>query len=176
MHSDRLRPTDNLTVSDIVTSFGDYRSLSRLDYEVDGIIGIVNPKIGLKRVKKYYLAIVEGVFPDTPITLSYSINAANRKQVKVNDDYTGYLTSLKLVDTHAGYSLISVELEKAARHQVRAFCNKIGYPIIGDKLYGGRDYPKLMLHCNKYDINDYSSTSKRYEQLFLNIFHNISDI
>jgi len=180
-HSDRLRPIDPLTVSDIVMRFGDYIALSRLDYEVDGVVAIIKPGTKIKRIKKYYLAIVEGEFPDTPINLSYSINADDRKRVKVNNDYTGHLTYIKRVDTRYddkknGYSLISIELEKATRHQIRAFCSKIGFPIIGDSLYGGKDYAKLMLHCNRYDINDYSSTSQTYEQVFKNIFYNILNI
>ena len=42
MHSERHTISDSLTVSDIYKNFPDFKPLSRLDYEADGVIGIIS--------------------------------------------------------------------------------------------------------------------------------------
>lgn len=43
-------------------------------------------------------------------------------------------------------ALVSVRLETGRKHQIRAQLAHIGYPIVGDSLYGGAPAPRLMLH------------------------------
>ena len=50
MHSDRHSITDELTISDIYSDFPDYKPLSRLDYEADGVVGAINKHINLKNI------------------------------------------------------------------------------------------------------------------------------
>ncbi len=173
MHSDRLKPTDDMTMSDIVATFKGYRSLSRLDYTVDGVIGIIKSDMAVRRTRKSYIAIVEGKF-ENEVLISYKIDAENRKKVEVDmSDTRGNPTMIRLLDYRAGYSLVSIDLEKAARHQVRVFCSILGHPILGDTLYDGKENDRVMLHCNSYAINGVSSTSKKYEEEFKTIFYSL---
>lgn len=168
MHSERLRPTDKLTAGDIWETLPDYSPLSRLDYEADGVVGAIRKNTTVNVIEKKYLAIVEGGFPER-LTLSNKIDADKTKKVSVLDDDGGYHTIMQKISYNGQYSLISVTLSRAARHQVRAFCAYLGHPILGDKLYGGHTFQRLCLHCEKYTINGNSASSGKYLQEFCDL-------
>lgn len=44
-------------------------------------------------------------------------------------------------------ALVRVKLETGRTHQIRAQFSAAGHPIAGDRLYGGRPAPRLMLHA-----------------------------
>jgi len=171
MHSERLRPEDELAISDIMSDkYSDYNLLSRLDYEADGILGAVkNDIIEVKTTKKYY-AFVYGDFPDY-FELDNVIDAHKRKAVKVTPEKGGNKTIFTLIKNYGKFSLVEAELEKAARHQVRAFLASLAFPIIGDKLYGGMPFERLMLHCHTYRINNETEYSGR-EDSFVDFLTN----
>lgn len=50
-------------------------------------------------------------------------------------------------------SLLQVELKTGLRHQVRAQLAALGYPLLGDPLYGGEKAPRMFLHAYRYDIS-----------------------
>ncbi|MEJ5185145.1 MAG: pseudouridine synthase, partial [Rectinemataceae bacterium] len=47
-----------------------------------------------------------------------------------------------------------VSISKGFRHQIRAHAAWLGYPIVGDKLYGGIDAPRLMLEAYSIELAD----------------------
>lgn len=169
-HSERLHIDDDLTVSDIYKNFPEYSPLSRLDYEADGIIGMINKNTQLNNISKSYYAFVNGEFPEY-IELSKKIDADNKKKVKVLDDNTGFPAVMKRIKFNGKISLIEVTLEKAARHQVRAFSAYLNHSIIGDKLYNGLPFERLCLHCFKYTINDKTFYCNKQTELFLKIYN-----
>lgn len=176
IHSDRLRTNDNFALSDITDLLENYKPLSRLDYEADGVVGLINKNIELYNIQKKYLAIVYGLFPDE-IILSNKIDADKRKKVAVLDENTGHKTTMKNIEYNGKYSLIEVTLEKAARHQVRAFCAYTGHPILGDKLYGlHHNFERLSLHCKEYIINDTKAECSKQTDSFLKLFRNTVDL
>ena len=95
LHSERLHIDDDLTVSDIYKNFPEYSPLSRLDYEADGIIGMINKNTQLHNISKSYYAFVNGEFPEY-IKLSKKIDADDKKKVKVLDNNdTGFPAVMK---------------------------------------------------------------------------------
>ena len=171
LHSERLHIDDDLTVSDIYKNFPDYSPLSRLDYEADGIIGMINKNTQLNNISKSYYAFVNGEFPEY-IKLSKKIDADDKKKVKVLDNNdTGFPAVMKRLKFNGKVSLIEVTLEKAARHQVRAFSAYLNHSIIGDKLYNGLPFERLCLHCFKYTINDKTYYCQNQTESFLQIYN-----
>lgn len=170
IHSERLHIDDDLTVSDIYKNFPEYSPLSRLDYEADGIIGMIHKDTQLNNISKSYYAFVNGEFPEY-IELSKKIDADNKKKVKVLDDNTGFPAVMKRIKFNGKISLIEVTLEKAARHQVRAFSAYLNHSIIGDKLYNGLPFERLCLHCFKYTINDKTFYCQKQTEIFLQIYN-----
>lgn len=173
LHSERLHIDDDLTVSDIYKNFPEYTPLSRLDYEADGIIGMIHKNVKLNNISKSYYAFVSGEFPEYTI-LSKKIDADNKKKVKVlANNNTGFPAVMKRIKYNGKISLIEVTLEKAARHQVRAFSAYLNHSIIGDKLYNGMPFERLCLHCFKYTINDKTFYCNKQTELFLQIYNKI---
>lgn len=109
-----------------------------------------------------------GEFPDK-ITLAHSIDAHKTKKVKIIEDDSGYPTLMEKLCFNGEYSLISVTLAKAARHQVRSFCAYLGHPILGDTLYGGNEFQRICLHCESYKINNYSASSGNFAAIFADL-------
>lgn len=169
-HSERLHIDDDLTVSDIYKNFPEYSPLSRLDYEADGIIGMIHKDTQLNNISKLYYAFVNGKFPEY-IKLSKKIDADNKKKVKILDDNTGFPAVMKRIKFNGKISLIEVTLEKAARHQVRAFSAYLNHSIIGDKLYNGLPFERLCLHCFKYTINNKTYYCQKQTEIFLQIYN-----
>lgn len=172
MHSERHTISDSLTVSDIYKNFPDFKPLSRLDYEADGVIGIISKNIPLNNISKSYYAVVCGDFKSN-ITLSNKIDADNKQKVKVLEDNGGFPAVIKKVSSNGKYSLVSVALEKAARHQVRAFLSYLHFPILGDKLYGGANFKRFCLHCFSYTINDVTVMCKKQTDEFLKMYKSL---
>ena len=170
IHSERLHIDDDLTVSDIYKNFPEYSPLSRLDYEADGIIGMIHKDTQLNNISKSYYAFVNGEFPEY-IKLSKKIDADNKKKVKILDDDTGFPAVMKRIKFNGKISLIEVTLEKAARHQVRAFSAYLNHSIIGDKLYNGLPFERLCLHCFKYTINNKTFYCQKQTEIFLQIYN-----
>ena len=164
IHSERLKQENKLAMSDIWATLPEYKPISRLDYSVDGVVGGVRDGLKITFLQKEYLAITDGKFPDK-IIIKNSIDANKRKKVKVLEDKTGFPTIMERLDYNNGYSLIKVTLEKAARHQVRAFCAYLGHPIRGDRLYGGTSCERINLHCKTYKINEYTANCEDYEKI-----------
>ena len=172
MHSERHTISDSLTVSDIYKNFPDFKPLSRLDYEADGVIGIISKNIPLNNISKSYYAVVCGDFKSN-ITLSNKIDADNKQKVKVLEDNGAFPAVIKKVSSNGKYSLVSVALEKATRHQVRAFLSYLHFPILGDKLYGGANFKRLCLHCFSYTINDVTVMCKKQTDEFLKMYKSL---
>lgn len=170
IHSERLHIDDDLTVSDIYKNFPEYSPLSRLDYEADGIIGMIHKDTQLNNISKSYYAFVNGKFPEY-IKLSKKIDADNKKKVKILDDDTGFPAVMKRIKFNGKISLIEVTLEKAARHQVRAFSAYLNHSIIGDKLYNGLPFERLCLHCFKYTINNKTFYCQKQTEIFFQIYN-----
>lgn len=46
-------------------------------------------------------------------------------------------------------SKVEVEIIGGRKHQIRVHMASINHPIVGDKLYGKKDYTRLLLHFKK---------------------------
>jgi 23S rRNA (cytosine1962-C5)-methyltransferase len=58
-------------------------------------------------------------------------------------------TRFKRLGGHEGLYLYSAQPITGKTHQIRKHAVKSKIPILGDDLYGGSPFPRLMLHCHK---------------------------
>lgn len=99
-----------------------------------------------RKIDKYYLALVVGIFPkhlliDKPLTKSYD-KKFDRSHVKI--DYREGLESktecrLEKSFTHpllGQLSLLRVKIHTGRMHQIRVHVSDAGYPVLGDIVYG----------------------------------------
>ena len=120
---------------------------NRLDRNTSGIIigaknaealRIMNEKIKKREVKKYYLAVAEGV-TDAEGTITSRITRGDKK-VSISDAEDGKDAMLRYrtIAVKNNQSLIEVELMTGRTHQIRAQMAHIGHPLAGDKKYGAK--------------------------------------
>ncbi|URA09653.1 RluA family pseudouridine synthase [Thermospira aquatica] len=117
------------------------RAIHRLDKDTSGVVlfGKEQEVVDFYRtrweevVEKYYLAICQGVLPF--------------KQKQLKDYLEQKLAVMDVVKLKEGddYSLIGVRLHTGRKHQIRIQMAKIGYPLVGDRLYGPKKLKKREL-------------------------------
>jgi 23S rRNA pseudouridine1911/1915/1917 synthase len=108
------------------------------------------------RVRKVYLALVEGVVEpergliDAPI----GRDPRNRKRMAVIPSRGRQARTEYVVLEHLGdYSLLEVRPQTGRTHQVRVHLAFIGHPVVGDRVYGRRKQSlglkRQFLHANR---------------------------
>jgi 23S rRNA pseudouridine1911/1915/1917 synthase len=143
--------------------------LYRLDYETSGVILLAKDQSYFESIrnefkdkmkKKLYLVIVHGDF-DREGAWTHYFRATGVKGAiqKVSDDVhsdaqEGNLKVKKLLFKDEK-SLLLVSLRTGLRHQIRAQLSHLGFPILGDELYGGRKSSRLFLHAWKYEWDEF---------------------
>lgn len=136
--------------------WGRVHLVNRLDRETSGLVlAALTPaaaaRLGAafmhREVRKTYLALVEGVFPEAPRTVSGWLYLARgttvrRKRVFVPEG-TPHPEKSQPVETafrrtacHEGMSWLEVTPTTGRPHQIRATLKALNFPIVGDKLYG----------------------------------------
>lgn len=136
------------------------RLINRLDRETSGIVLVAKNKAAARlcqeqfaqhRVEKVYLVVVEGNYPDTvdPVEangwLGVDPESAIRKKMrfypKQCDAPPGAVassTQFRRISTasNASLSLLEARPHTGRCHQIRATLLSLGFPVVGDKLYG----------------------------------------
>jgi len=120
----------------------------RLDKDTTGVMVVARnltahswliDQLQRRLVKREYLAITQGV-----VTAGRSIDASigrhphNRKKMSVQAGGKSAITHFQVSRKFNHYSLINVQLETGRTHQIRVHMAHINYPLLGDKVYGGR--------------------------------------
>ena len=138
----------------------------RLDRDTSGVIVFAKNEKAKRTLqdqwqtfKKTYFAVVRGVLPEkqgvitsylaeNSIHKMYSVNKKNPEKGKLAK--TGY----KVLKESEKYSLIEVDLLTGRKNQIRVHFSEKGYPVAGDKKYGGKDknIKRLTLHAASLTI------------------------
>ncbi len=120
----------------------------RLDRETSGVMllafdakGTGNLSVSLSTGLKAYLALVHGIFPDQEMLVDLPLGrddeSAVRKKRKAWPGGTeSAVTRFRKVLTVGDISLVRCYPETGRLHQIRAHLLSVGFPIVGDKLYG----------------------------------------
>jgi 23S rRNA pseudouridine1911/1915/1917 synthase len=119
----------------------------RIDRETSGVLLVARSSSAaswLKRafarraVDKSYLALVKGQPPDSgvidrPIRL---LDTPTHVMMGVVADGLRAVTRFRVMRRFANHALLDVHPETGRQHQIRVHLATIGFPIVGDKLYG----------------------------------------
>jgi len=102
-------------------------------------------KFAKKEIQKIYHALVMGQFSDTAKPITYDSKIDGREAV----------SHAKLIEYAASsnQSLVEVNIETGRKHQVRKHLSEAGFPILGDRLYGGGDSVDLQLAAVSLSFN-----------------------
>jgi 23S rRNA pseudouridine1911/1915/1917 synthase len=156
--------------------------LHRLDFETSGVVLLAKtPRVyentrgnfqhEVKR--KFYWAIVNGSFDKDGLWTHYfrgaGIKGSKQKVFDFEEELTspGSLAVMKVTE-NLGKSLLLVNLKSGLRHQIRAQLAHLGFPILGDELYGGVKSERLFLHALRYEWMDVveDTNAELFERLF----------
>ena len=63
-------------------------------------------------------------------------------------------TKIKVIKAGHQFALLDIELKSGRFHQIRVHLQAIGFPIIGDQIYGGIKSKRIFLHSHKIHFKD----------------------
>lgn len=179
-------------------SFDPYRMgiVHRLDKETSGLIitarnlkteKLLKSFFKKRAVKKYYLAVLDGVPPENKGRIKTSVfrSRADRKKFSVSADLSKgkiALSAYKVLKSNGKMSLVLFRIYTGRTHQIRLHAKFMGCPVSGDKVYGKKKTGlnkktglekkaglekmaalPLMLHAYKLIIPDASNSKKEFK-------------
>jgi 23S rRNA-/tRNA-specific pseudouridylate synthase len=142
--------------------------LFRLDYHTSGLLFFAKKITDYQQIRKnfkkaaltkQYLAIVEGKLTQEKSLKQFFLPWGNKgSKMKIIPSFKKGaregVMNLTPLDYHLkeDLTLLQVTLKEGIRHQIRAGLGGLGYPILGDITYGGREHKRLYLHAYHYAI------------------------
>jgi 23S rRNA pseudouridine1911/1915/1917 synthase len=95
-----------------------------------------------RATEKRYLAVVHGTIEPLAdvIDLPLGKHPTQKEKYAVRWDQTGKpsVTIYRVREFYDGYTLVELELKTGRTHQIRVHLSHVGFPIVGDDLYGGK--------------------------------------
>lgn len=147
------------------------QAVQRLDVETTGLVlfsldpatqPALDAEVAGRDMKKLYLAVVAGRFPWAERLVEAPIGRdrhdARRMRACKEGQGKPARTLVRKVAFKGGRTLLEVELLTGRRHQIRVHLAFLGFPIVGDALYGGvrsdaaRGEQGLLLHAYREEL------------------------
>ena len=154
--------------------------INRLDRETSGIVlfakssgtaAYLSNLFMIKQISKEYVVIVHGVFPEKLNAVGYLTcddkSPVRKKRKFITEkthkenpgiyniaDLESAETIFELIKSNNTLSLVKVLPATGRLHQIRATLCSLGYPVVGDKLYGLDDTLYLRFIDGKLSNND----------------------
>ncbi|MCT4620204.1 MAG: RluA family pseudouridine synthase [Marinisporobacter sp.] len=152
------------------------RFVNRLDRDTSGLVIVAkNPytqqelskQMQENKVEKIYLSVVKGIVEEEKGTINKSIGRPDEDDIrrKVYAEGQPSITHYNVITRLHNATVIRVKLETGRTHQIRVHMSHIGYPLIGDELYGYVDeslIKRQALHAEKLIFNQ-PRTNERIE-------------
>lgn len=155
---------------------GRWGLVHRLDRETSGALVVartstahaaLSDALRRREVSRRYLALVQGTFSLPRGTVEAPIgrdpNRPRRRALVPTGRHA--VTHYRMTEQWdpPSVALLEVTLETGRTHQIRVHLAGIGHPVLGDRLYGGRDpipVPRLFLHAAELSF-DHPRTGRR---------------
>jgi len=149
--------------------------VNRLDKPTSGIVLVAKTDSALrffqknwKQVEKIYIAVVSGKPPlSGKIEGGILRDTKNRQKMTISaSEKARSATTLfwrESVNESKNTSVIKVQILTGRTHQIRVHFSSIGFSILGDAKYGGRQTKRFLLHAHKLRIPDPDNKEKFIE-------------
>ncbi len=134
----------------------------RLDRETSGVLLLalekkVNESLGRafreRRVKKQYLAWVEGCPKDDSWTCDSDIGKVRGKYTAVRKgEGKEARTFFRVLRREEGRTLVLANPLTGRTHQIRIHLAEAGHPVLGDRTYGAKPDKRLYLHAWRLEL------------------------
>ncbi|MCS7010499.1 MAG: RluA family pseudouridine synthase [Anaerolineales bacterium] len=148
--------------------YGKLWIVHRLDKDTTGVIlfarnAVTHRGLSLlfekRAVNKIYHAFLNGLPPWTETTANYSLRAkVGHKRRTAVDQQRGQpaVTHFRILKCFSSYVLVEAIPETGRTHQIRAHAAALGFPIVGDRLYGapaGQDFSLSRPALHAYSLS-----------------------
>lgn len=134
----------------------------RLDRDTSGLLlvakndfahRILSRDLKERKIKRIYWTLVKGVVleDEGEIEIPLLKGFAGKKIVTPSLRGKEAITHFKVIKRFSGYTLLEVSLKTGRTHQIRVHLSHIGYPIVGDRMYGIQEFnlKGQLLHAKK---------------------------
>lgn len=138
----------------------------RLDRATQGLIIVAHKKrvasqltalFEKREIEKYYRATVKGEFPDSIRSIDLPIDEREALTKIVSNEFNTTINQTKLL----------LKIETGRKHQIRKHLQSIGFPIIGDRLYGNASVQENSEIVNSDKLAEEKESSENPTNLML---------
>lgn len=118
-----------------------------------------------RKVQKTYVAVVDKIPKQDKANIIAPIarNEKDPKRFKVSPNGKPAETFYEIIQQTDKGAIIELTPKTGRTHQLRLHLDYIGCPIVGDSLYGGKDFDRLLLHAWRLEITLPSGENKVFE-------------
>ncbi len=138
----------------------------RLDRPVGGIMVFAKTSKAAKRLneqiknhefKKTYLAVLDGTLKnknDKLVNYLYKDEKLKKSMVVDKSHLKAKLSELnyEVIGYNDDKTIVKINLITGRHHQIRVQFSNIGYPLVGDQLYGKENKKQIMLYAYKLEF------------------------
>ncbi len=142
----------------------------RLDKETSGVLVVcknnksfdhLKTQFKKRLVEKEYIVLVKGTIPfkkgEINLPLARSKKSPLKRKIVLgqktgNEKIKPALTTYQVIKKYQNFTLLKVFPKTGRTHQIRVHLSAIGFPVVGDSLYGKdktKISPRLFLHARK---------------------------
>ncbi|MBL8014820.1 MAG: RluA family pseudouridine synthase [Candidatus Doudnabacteria bacterium] len=174
VHPTSIEDTESLInavafkLKDELTPFG-VNLVNRIDKATSGLVALaISPEgawhyakqFAEGRANKTYLAVVSADwFEDygeeevhVANFIRYDVIRKRQVVVQTRGDHAETDFRWEKLTDDSNWGILTVHPRTGRTHQIRLHLESLGYPILGDDKYGGKEYPRLLLHAYALEL------------------------
>lgn len=150
-----------------------FHPVSRLDRDTSGLVLVAKhahagwqlaKQLHNGQFERQYIAVVHGIIQQRQATIALPIALMANDKIKrcVNLSGQRAVTHYQVQCYGVDKTVVRLQLETGRTHQIRVHLSHMGYPLLGDSLYGGERgaIDRQALHCERIKF-DHPITGQR---------------